>query len=221
MTGTLALPTVAGFFTTHLRPDTGEQDIDVRDTPAPRLPKLTEAELSEEQLALYRQITSGPRAAGPQLFALQDQDGALNGPFGVMLHAPLLGGPLQELGAALRYRTRMSARTREIAILAVAAATGSDFERYAHERVGRAAGLTEEELSTLASGTFTSADPTEAAAYRLCRRLQDDPRPLDDEEYAAAAGPLGREGVVELVVLIGYYRTLAQLMDVFAIGAPL
>ncbi|MFC5823256.1 carboxymuconolactone decarboxylase family protein [Nonomuraea insulae] len=129
-------------------------------------------------------------------------------------------GPLQELGAAVRYRTRMSARTREIAILAVAAATGSDFERYAHERVGRAVGLTDEELSTLAAGTFTSEDPTETAAYSLCRRLQDDPRPLDQDEYEAAVTPLGREGVVELVVLIGYYRTLAQLMDVFAIGAP-
>ncbi|MEV0084877.1 carboxymuconolactone decarboxylase family protein [Saccharopolyspora sp. NPDC050642] len=185
-----------------------------------RLPKLTKAELNEEQLALYQGITSGPRAAGPQLFALQDDDGALNGPFGVMLHAPGVGGPLQELGAAVRYRTRMSARTREIAILTVAAATDSGFERYAHERIGRAAGLTEAELSTLASGTFTSEDPIETAAYALCRRLQDDFRPLDDDEFDAAVTRLGREGVVELVVLVGYYRTLAQLMDVFAIGAP-
>ena len=79
------------------------------------------------------------RTAGPQHFALADQDGALVGPFGIMLHAPALGGPLQDLGAAIRYRTSLSAQVREIAILSIAAATDSAFERYAHERVGRAA----------------------------------------------------------------------------------
>lgn len=138
-----------------------------------------------------------------------------------MLHAPGLGGPLQELGAAVRYRTGMSGRVREIAILAVAAATGSSFERYAHERVGRAAGLTEPELSALRTGTFTSADPAEAAAYTLSARLLDDAhRPWADADYTAAEGALGRAGVLELTVLVGYYRTLAQLMDVFGVGAP-
>ena len=189
---------------------------------AERLPRLTKAELNEEQLNLHRLITSGPRASGAALFELQDAQGALNGPFGVMLHAPVLGGPLQELGAAVRYRTRMTDRTREIAILAVATATGSEFERYAHEPIGQAAGLTGTELSALRHGTFTSADPTETAAYALCRRMLDaDPRqPWSDEEYAAAVAALSREGVLELTVLVGYYRTLAQLMHIFAIGTP-
>ena len=187
-----------------------------------RLPRLTKAELNEEQLDLHRLITSGPRASGPRLVELEDVRGALNGPFGVMLHAPALGGPLQELGAAVRFRTRMTDRTREIAILAVATATGSEFERYAHERIGRAAGLTGTELSALRDGAFTSADPTEATAYALCRRLLDaDPRqPCSDEEYTAAAEVLSPAGILELTILVGYYRTLAQLMSVFAIGAP-
>ena len=188
----------------------------------PRLPRLAKVELDEEQLALHRLITEGPRTSGPQLLDLQDAQGALHGPFGVMLHAPSIGGPLQELGAAVRFRTRMSDRTREIAILTVATATGSEFERYAHELIGQAAGLTEAELSALRDGSFTSTDPTEAAAYAACRRLLDvDPRePWQDEEYEAAADALGREGLIELTVLAGYYRTLAQLMHVFAIRAP-
>jgi 4-carboxymuconolactone decarboxylase len=187
-----------------------------------RLPRLTKAELDVEQLALHRLITSGPRTSGPQLVELQDAHGALNGPFGVMLHAPSIGGPLQELGAAVRFRTRLTDRTREIAILTVATATGSEFERYAHELIGQAAGLTETELSALRNGEFTSTDPTETSAYAVCRRLLDvDPRePWSDEEYAAAANALGREDLIELTVLVGYYRTLAQLMHVFAIEAP-
>lgn len=137
-----------------------------------------------------------------------------------MLHAPHLGGPLQELGAALRYRTSLTDRIREISILTVAAATASAFERHAHERVGRAAGLTEDELTAIHGGTFTSPDPAEGAAYALCTRLLDNDRPLEDNIYQAAADALGRVRVVELVVLVGYYRTLAQMMGTFGIGIP-
>ena len=151
-----------------------------------RLPDLTPAELGDAQRALREQILGGPRGSGPQHFPLVQADGSLTGPFGVMLHEPALGAPLQELGSAIRYATGLSARTREIAILAVASATGSTFEAYAHERVGRAAGLTDDELAALADGSFTSADPHEDAAHALCRRLVTDAGPgarMDDEAY--------------------------------------
>ena len=188
-----------------------------------RLPDLTPAELGDAQLALREQILGGPRGTGPQHFPLVQADGSLTGPFGVMLHEPALGAPLQELGSAIRYATGLSPRTREIAILAVASATGSTFEAYAHERVGRAAGLTDDELAALADGSFTSADPHEEAAHALCRRLAADAGPgarMDDETYGAYAAALGTTTLTELVVLVGYYRTLAQLLDVFDVGVP-
>ena len=185
-----------------------------------RLPDLTPTDLDDEQRALYDDIVGGPRGSGPQHFALTTPDGALTGPFGVMVHEPALGRPLQELGSAIRYGTGLTGRIREIAVLTVAVATDSAFERYAHERVGRAAGLTAGELGALADGTFGSSDPAEQAAYALCRRLLDDRSRLTDEEYADVVAALGTTTVTELVVLVGYYRTLAQLLDVFDVGAP-
>ncbi|UFN43447.1 carboxymuconolactone decarboxylase family protein [Nocardioides okcheonensis] len=185
-----------------------------------RLPDLTPERLDEAQRALRERIVGGPRGSGPQHFPLTTPDGALTGPFGVMLHEPALGAPLQELGSAIRYATGLDDRTREIAILAVAAATGSDFEQYAHERVGRAVGLTDDEIAALAAGAFTSADPREQAAYDLCRRLLAGDARLTDEAYAALAADLGATTTTELVVLVGYYRTLAQLLDVFNVGVP-
>ena len=102
-----------------------------------------------------------------------------------------------------------------------AAATGSAFEAWAHERVGRAVGLTEDELAALADGSFTSADPRERAAYDFCRHLLTGPGArLDDDTYTAYADALGTTTLTELVVLVGYYRTLAQLLDVFDVGVP-
>lgn len=184
-----------------------------------RLVPLVPADLDDDQRAVYDAIAGGPRAQGKQVFALKDHRGALNGPFGIMLHAPGLGLPLQDLGAAIRYRTLMSARCREIAILIVATATASDFEWYAHERVGRSIGLTDVELDALRDGTFTSEDPIEVGVADLTTAVlggQD----LTDAEYAGLRAVLGERTLIEVTALVGYYRTLADLMRVFTVVAP-
>ncbi|MEZ2392111.1 carboxymuconolactone decarboxylase family protein [bacterium RCC_150] len=185
-----------------------------------RLIGLTPDHLDSAQRDLYQQIVSGPRSAGTQHFPLMHSTGALTGPFGIMLHAPEVGRSLQELGAAIRYRTSLSARTREIAILSVAAATSCKFEAYAHERVGRAAGLTDHEIESLARGAFKGADQVEAAVYQLCELLNQDLFPVEESEYVDLRNHLGERTLIELVVLVGYYRTLAQLLNLFDVGVP-
>ncbi|GLY79232.1 carboxymuconolactone decarboxylase family protein [Actinoallomurus iriomotensis] len=174
-----------------------------------RVPWYDPAALDPERRAVYDEIAGGPRAAGPQAFRLTGTGGRLEGPFNAMLTAPGVGGPLQRLGSAIRYATALPARWREIAILEVAVVRHSDFEWYAHERVGRAAGLTEEELTALRSGadapSLTSAERTVRA---VCRALLTD-RDLDDEPYTRATADLGTERLYELLVLVGYYDLLA------------
>ncbi|MFT4210501.1 MAG: carboxymuconolactone decarboxylase family protein [Microbacterium sp.] len=185
-----------------------------------RLRRLRPSDLDEDQRAVYRSITGGARAVGPQLFELVDGEGCLNGPFNAMLVAPRVGEPLQALGAAVRYATSLSGRIREIAILAVATATGSGFERYAHEPIGRAAGLTDGELRALRElGAFMPDDPAEALALEVVVALLGG-RDVDDETYARARGLLGEVALVELSVLVGYYQALATTMRLFRIGAP-
>ncbi len=184
-----------------------------------RLRRLTPGELNDEQRAVYEAIAGGDRAKGVQHFPLTDSDGSLNGPFGVMLHAPGIGAVLQDLGSCIRFRTDLSARVREIAILQVAQATGSAFEWWAHERVGRAVGLTDDELMQLSLGSFTSSDPQEDAAARFCANLLTS-AVVTDGEYDQATSDLTAEQLIDLTVLVGYYRTLAQLMEVFAVGVP-
>jgi len=185
-----------------------------------RLPQLTPDELCPEQRSLYDAIVGGPRAAGPQLFELADGQGRLNGPFGVMLHSPAVGGALQELGAAIRYRSVLGDRLREIAILAVAAHWASDFEQYAHEPLGRRAGLTDAQLDALAAGAEVAFDdPADEAGLRIVRALLGS-ADLTDEEYAEGRRVLGDQALVELTALVGYYATLALQLRVFRVGVP-
>ena len=185
-----------------------------------RLRKLEVDRLDAEQRALYDSIASGPRANGPQLFALTDGAGRLEGPFNAMLLRPGLGQALQELGAAIRYRGTLDDRGREIAILAVAAVWDSAFERYAHEAVGRAAGLEEAELDALRRGDHEAfADERERLIAATARALAEQ-GDLTEEEFAGGRAALGEEGLFELTTLVGYYATLALQLRIFRVPAP-
>jgi 4-carboxymuconolactone decarboxylase len=184
-----------------------------------RLRPLLPQELNSAQRALHSSITGGERTTGTQHFPLADDDGSLHGPFGAMLYAPAVGAALEQLGVALRFGTDLPARCREIIILQVAHALDSPFEAWAHERVGRAVGLTEKELAALRDGTFRADDPVEHAASTFCALLLSADE-VSDHAFADASSVLSNQQLVELTVLVGYYRTLAQLLSTFAIGPP-
>ena len=185
-----------------------------------RLERLTPESLDDQQRALYELISAGPRAAGPQAFRLVGDDGALEGPFNAMLLCPVLGTPLQELGAALRYRTSLPDRAREMAILAVAAYEDCAFEWHAHQAVGRLTGLTENDFAAIRAGLAPAdADDVERAVVDVTFRILRD-GDLDDLAFERAVAGLRTEGLEELMTLVGYYRMLALQLRVFRVGIP-
>jgi 4-carboxymuconolactone decarboxylase len=188
-------------------------------TSGARLPRFEPPALDAEQRALYDAIAGGRRAQGPQLFRLADADGRLEGPFNAFLLQPRLGSALQALGASVRYDTGLDDRCREIAILVVAAHWRSDFEWYAHEAVGRAAGLGDAELAALREDRHAELAGRESVVARTAAALvtRGD---LDDAEYGEAVSHLGPAGLFELLTLVGYYATLALQLRVFRVPAP-
>jgi 4-carboxymuconolactone decarboxylase len=182
-----------------------------------RLPRLRRADLDGAQAVLFDEIAGGRRASGPQALPLVGPDGALEGPFNAMLTSPAIGLPLQALGAALRYRSSLPDRTRELVILRVAAEWDSPFERYAHEAVGRRCGLTEDELAAVRGGRIPAGladDERELLelADILCRTRTGSP----PDRFAA----LDTGVVFEVTTLVGYYAMLALQLRVFEVDGP-
>jgi len=186
-----------------------------------RLPRLRPADLDEAQAALYRSITEGQRTkrSASRLLA---EDGSLNGPFNAMLFAPEIGSRLEQLGLSVRYGSRLTPRCTEIAILTVAARTQCQYEQQAHERAGRKAGLTENELSLLRQGELVDLPgdaqdlDIESLTWLLTTRLlahQD----IEDWIYERAVPIMGHDGLVELAALVGYYWSIAGMMRLFRI----
>lgn len=181
-----------------------------------RLPALTPDELDVAQRELHQRITRGPRAQGPQHFDLQRPDGSLTGPFNAFLLSPPVGTALQSLGTALRYETGLDARTRETAVLMVAAHWGSAFEQHAHEDAGRAAGLSDADLEVIRAGGHPAYQSArEEAAGRLVRSMLDGD--VDDRTWSESAHTAGLPAVFELSALVGYYATLALQLRVFRV----
>ncbi|MFI1988507.1 carboxymuconolactone decarboxylase family protein [Actinoplanes sp. NPDC020271] len=184
-----------------------------------RLPRFRPEELDDEQRAVYDAIADGPRASG-SAFRLVDEDGGLEGPFNAMLLQPALGGALQQLGSAVRYRTALTTRAREIAILTVARVQQSDFERYAHEAVATAAGFTASEVNGLRHGDVSAfPDPADRLVLDLATALAER-GDLTGDEFASARDHLGLPVLFELTTLIGYYCTLALQLRVFRVATP-
>ncbi|WP_329271969.1 carboxymuconolactone decarboxylase family protein [Streptomyces pseudovenezuelae] len=185
-----------------------------------RLAGLLPGELDEQQSEVYRAVTGGPRAAGPQAFPLTDADGRLRGPFNAMLLSPPVGMAVQAVGAAVRYESVLSDRVREMAVLVVAAYWGSAFEWQAHEAVGRTRGLTEPELDALRAGGLPDLpDPAERAALHATATLTRSGA-LSDGAYEETVAAWGERGLFELTTLVGYYALLALQLRVFSGEGP-
>jgi 4-carboxymuconolactone decarboxylase len=173
---------------------------------------LTPDTMNEKQLELYELLTKNQGTV-----TLRNPDGSLVGPFNLMLHEPRLGAAMQKLGGIILYRGSLPERAREIAILCVAAHQQSDFERSAHEAIGRSVGLTDEEMAAIAAkAPLSLSDPLEACVLSVSRDLLQN-GDLDDAAYAAAVDVLGEAGMVEVSTVVGYYSLVALQLRLFRV----
>lgn len=182
------------------------------------LPPLPE-EMSAEQRAMYDDIVNGPRSQGRRSPFINDE-GRLQGPFGMWNVAPNVGDAVQNVGVAVRYNTSLSDRLREIGILAVGAAFQANYEWYAHAPLAVKAGIAEAQLATLKAGDMPDGlGEDEQLAVRLARELVFD-RTATPATMEAVIGCLGEPASVELVVLIGYYSLLCMTLNAFDVDVP-
>jgi alkylhydroperoxidase family enzyme len=181
----------------------------------PRLDLIPPADLDDPQRALYEAITGGPRASQAGTVPIVDESARLLGPFAVMLLTPEIGNAMQQVGAKIRFSTALTARERELAILAVAGVLRSDFERLSHEPAALRAGLTQAQVNAVLSGQVPEGlTGDEPLICRLALTMTAE-RDLADEDYEVGVAGLGRERLAELTWLVGYYSALALSLAVF------
>lgn len=140
--------------------------------------------------------------------------GKLLTPYKVWIHSPRLAGAMEDLGTFLNKQGTLTHREVEIGILVIATHWDADYVRQAHIREGRNAGLSREAIDAICAGHDPKlSDPHERAVYTFAAALAAGSK-LTDAEFGDIEKVLGRAGIAEVLVLLGYYTSVALAMKV-------
>src|SRR5712664_4057565 len=116
-----------------------------------RLQRLTRPELDDAQREFFDALATRTASAPGKIYHGVGPDGGLDGPSNARLRSPIIGGADQDYGEAVRKCSVLSDRMRELAILVVAYFVDCAYELFAHERIGRAVGLSDRQLAALSA----------------------------------------------------------------------
>lgn len=184
-----------------------------------RMPPIRPGDLSAEQSPLdehVRRIMDGQRVP----FTSTDDDGALVGPFPVLLGFPRLARPLLEWFTAVASESVLPAPVREVAILTTGARYGAAYELYSHSRVASAIGLSSAVVAGLVAGQRPSGlTPEQEVAYDVAACLYRG-GPLPGALYRAAVDCFGAAGTAELVFLIAQYTSISLVLNAYDVPLP-
>lgn len=140
--------------------------------------------------------------------------GELSGPFVPALRSPEFTRRLQHLGEYLRYDSVLPPRIREIVILLTARLWSQRFEWGVHVPIALEAGLDRETVEAIGAGHRPPRlREDEVAAFDFVRELADT-RGVSDRTYDAAVAAFGEAAVIDMIGTLGYYSTLAMIMNV-------
>lgn len=173
----------------------------------PRISLPKPEAMNADQRAVYDKIISGPR-------------GKIQGPLRAAIHNAELADKWQALGELLRYRTSLSPRHSELAILVTGRSCQSPFEWYAHCIEARKVGLEESVIRAL----LDQEEPQNLAVddhiiWCFSKELNRH-KSVSDLTYKKALEKFGEKTVVELTALIGYYTMVAMTLNSHEIPLP-
>jgi 4-carboxymuconolactone decarboxylase len=166
-----------------------------------RMPPIPKDKMTDAQKKAADELVAGPR-------------GAVAGPFVPLLRSPELMSRLQKTGEYLRFQNSVGQRLTEFVILMTARQWTQQYEYNVHARLAIKAGVKPEFVTAIAEGRRPTGMATdEEVAYDFCTELRQN-QSVTDATYARALGRFGEQGVVDMSVLVGYYTTLAMIMNV-------
>ncbi|MCE9625354.1 MAG: carboxymuconolactone decarboxylase family protein [Deltaproteobacteria bacterium] len=160
----------------------------------------------------------------PQAKKLYDEmlakRGSLDGMYGAMFNHPALVEHVGQLGSYLRFEATLPGEIRELAILLVARRQKAAYEWVKHAPPARQAGLSEAVIEAVREekdlSAFSPLYPKISQTVDLVLAEQSLPGALQSELEKT----LGLPGVLELVILIGFYRMIAGFIFAFDVALP-
>lgn len=149
------------------------------------------------------------------------------------MHTPILGRPFFDLTVALSKVPGLSVQLREIAILTVGVHFKAKYELYAHERVARDIGVSENIIEQIIAERkptefmkepLDDKDRTEMrranVVYDVAKALVEASGSLSQELYDQSVDLLGESGTIALIQFVGFYTYTCVVLNGFDVQVP-
>jgi 4-carboxymuconolactone decarboxylase len=171
-----------------------------------RILEIPEEELTAEQKQVFDDLVAGR--------------GRLLTPYKIWIHSPRLAAGMETIGTFLNKKSALTEREVELTIVIIATHWEGAYVQAAHVKRCLELGYPQAAMDAIrAGGTPDLPDAREKAVYDLCR-IAMAPGGGPDEVYDRAAELLGRDGLAEVLALLGYYSAVAMAMKLHRVPVP-
>jgi len=168
-----------------------------------RLSKVSRIDLTEKQRKAFDKITRDL------------ETNTSTGPGAIELNSPQAFLRVISLSRYLQKKSVVPPRLRELAILVIAHELDSDYVWKAHSSSANRRGIDSGLVETIRTdGGLTSLKEDDRSTIMFVRELLGTNR-VREETFQAALSIVGRQGLTELTMLIGYYSMVAFLCNAF------
>ena len=153
-----------------------------------------------------------PEAASPPVAEALDGVPLPLNVFYMVANAETAFRPWLRLGAAILGELALAPQVRELAVLEVARLSGCEYERVQHEAIAQALGVTVDEIRAIAEDDHDRLPGDARAVVRFTGEVVRDVR-ASDGTLAAVREVLPPREVVELLLVIGHYMSIARIAE--------
>jgi len=140
--------------------------------------------------------------------------------YAALLNNPKAAGSMAYLGGYARYETPLDPRIKALAVLTAAREAQGHYVWTVNQPAAREAGLSDEIIAAIreyrAPAGFESRDATVVQfVLELLRQHR-----ISDTTFEAMREIVGNSGLVDLLVVSGYYHTLAHCLQALEVELP-
>jgi len=141
--------------------------------------------------------------------------------FKVLLNNPLATARMAALGGYVRFEASLPPRVKMLAVLATAREFNGDYVWTANLPQARNAGVDEATIQAMRERRVPQGlAPEDALIVQFTQELLRQHR-ITDATFQAVQQKLGDAGVIDLLILIGYYGSLSHALSALEIMPPI
>jgi 4-carboxymuconolactone decarboxylase len=171
-----------------------------------RIKDIPENELTPEQAKVFKDLVAGR--------------GRLLTPYRIWIHSPRLAAALETIGTFLNKKSSLSEREVELVICIIANHWQGEYVWTVHTRACVKLGIPQSVFDAIRVGRAPEIDDERERTVYDLTQIAMQPGAGSDEVYQRAERLLGRNGIAEVLALLGYYSSVAMAVKVHGVPAP-